>query len=166
MQKKSATETRKKTRLSDISCRALPIFFSPQWMSLELPPNNETGKIFVCSTSLFWCASLSELLQSAGYKNPGYQWRTLSVSVVSTTTATPQLSQLRPPHPIPLCLSWRKEFLTFWYRCFCCHGPWKRAWRQCALLSSGVALTFNFVRLLTCHMRGSPGRASFGCWEH
>lgn len=116
-------------------------------MSLEVPPNNETGKIFVRGTSLFWCASLSKLLQSAGYKNPGFQWYTLSVSVVSTTAALP----INVPPCIPLCLSWRKEFLAFWYCCFCCHGPWKWAWRQRALLSSGAAPTFNLVRLMTCH---------------
>lgn len=64
-------------------------------------------------------------------KKNSFKNGTFSILVVSTTTMTLQRSQLTFPPCIPLSLSWRKEFLTFWYRCFCCHGPWKWGCAPC-----------------------------------
>lgn len=59
-----------------------------------------------------------------------FKWHTLSdcldrVSCSRGVAALPINFPLHPPTPPPFCLSRRKEFLTFWYCCFCCHGPCK-----------------------------------------
>lgn len=81
------------------------LHLSQQWIlshsQTAYPPNIEAGKEFSLQCPLFaFCVSFSRIrlmLQSVGHKNSSFQWRTLSISVVSTTTLTLQRSQLMPP---------------------------------------------------------------------
>lgn len=68
-----------------------------------------------------------------------FKQHTLSILVVSTAMTPPrsQLMCVSPAPRIPLCLSWRKEFLTFWYCCFCRSLETGRTLMR--LLSSGAA---------------------------
>lgn len=72
-------------------------------------PNNEIGY------SVSFC-HFPPVLSSVGYNKSLLEQHTLSLLIVSTV----QHSQLMSPC-IPHSLSKRKEFMTFWYCCFCCH---------------------------------------------
>lgn len=55
-----------------------------------------------------------------------FKWHTLSdcLNRVSCSRSVAALPINFPLHP-PFSLSRRTKFLTFWYCCFCCHGPCK-----------------------------------------
>lgn len=118
----------------------VPLSLSQQWKfsycRTGCPLRNYTWKPFVSSASCFIVSPLifsffvlffiaKQWGKIVHCKKSWLKQHTFTILVVSTTMMTKQLSKLMSPLHPPPCLSWRKEFLTFWYCCFCCHGPWK-----------------------------------------